>query len=99
MSCYIGQKAVCVNEVGWRGLKTGRMYDGPRNGDVVTVDGPGLNPGYIALKEWRHTTSGNSWNEQYFRPVVEDLTASLARTESERIVEERPEHVHKPQTA
>lgn len=27
-----------------------------------------------------------------------DLTASLARTESERIVEERPEHVNVPQT-
>lgn len=37
------------------------------------------------------------WYASRFRPI-DDLTASLARTESERLVEERPDHVNVPQT-
>jgi len=104
MNFYVGQKVVCVKS-GWFGLTSaGKTYT------VSDVSNCGCGPSLLLVGvenspgrcgttckcgyEWLV----GKWNDAArFRPI-DDLTASLARTESERIVEERPDHVNVPQT-
>lgn len=93
----VGQKLVCIKRDPWRFRSSGRVADGPAYGDVVTVLGPGSEQGYVALVEWRHTPTSNSFRASAFRPVSEpDLTAELAASEVQRLVVERPEHINEP---
>ncbi len=51
------------------------------------------------LVEHDNPTNEHLFHPSLFQPIIEDLTADLARKEAERIVIERPEHINEPQPA
>lgn len=89
----VGQRVVCVDDV--------PRYNTPmilEKGRVYTVRAIGDGGEGLLLWELVCPLTGGFYADR-FRPIIEDLTASLARTENERIIEERPEHVNEPQPA
>jgi len=54
---------------------------------------------FDCLVEHRNPTNEHRFHPSLFRPIIENLTADLARKEAERIVIERPEHINEPQPA
>jgi len=104
MSFYPGQKVVCVPDK----LKAGRcllMAEGKvftiravyrccsRTALRITIDGRSTSCSTCG-KEY----GGEYYDSRHFRPI-DDLTASLAQTEFNRIVEERPDLIQIPQYA
>lgn len=96
----IGQRLVCIAPSAWAGnCGAGDRCAGPAKGEVVTCDGDSHNSDYIYLKEHADASINgrrNAYYAEYFRPLIEDLTAELARKEAARI-QERPDIIHQPQ--
>jgi hypothetical protein len=102
----VGQRVVCVNDgrnepLSWeRGaeLTNGLTY----TISAIFVDHAGdLSFTLIEVKRGPEAIAVYGqcvgYRANRFRPLIEDLTASLARTESERWLEEKQEHVPEPQ--
>lgn len=100
----VGQRVVCVISDGVF-LTKGATYVASRTAEMCCgpAIGVGINCGTGATKctVCGSTSRGDEvmFDERRFRPLIEDLTAELARKESDRLVEERPEHVNEPQHA
>jgi len=103
MNFKVGQKVVCV--CAFKRRTIGEIT--PVNGQTYTVRAEWTSDEqYIQLEEIhnprRYYVEGFDecgFSASGFRPVIEDLTAQLARTESDRIVEEKPDHINVPELA
>lgn len=100
----VGQKVVCVDDFGVYGVRKGQMYVIAGIGrscgcfpDQLNLQGL-VSPEPLPCAKCEALTEP-TFRSGRFRPLIEDLTASLARTESERWVEEKQEHVNEPQHA
>lgn len=104
---HIGQRVVCIKTHSERRVVKGRTY-------VVADVGKGCDCHSVSLRlvgingirsgtrcfdcmKWVHS-SLLYLSPDLFRPA-DDLTASLALAESERQVDERPDHINIPQHA
>lgn len=108
MSFRVGQKVVCVSKHPSRSdLVVGRIYiihdiskcvcgNIGLNVGLPNVQGCiGTRCGLCGLFQGLSET-GFYPRASRFRPLIEDLTAELARKEAGRIVEEKPEHILEP---
>ena len=90
-----GQRLVCSGDrFSWFSGATGLSGCGPGFDEVVTC--VGYDQYGVLLKEYDF---GEGYNPAYFRPLIEDLTAELARKAEDSLVHERPERVNEPQEA
>ena len=101
MSAFrIGQRLVCIAPSAWASnCGAGNRCTGPTKGEIVTCDGDSHNSDYIYLKEHAGTSINgrrNAYRAEFFRSIIENLTAELALKEAQRI-QERPDIIHQPQ--
>lgn len=93
----VGQKVVCVDI---SNVHPNIHPNGvPSVGEVCTV--AEIIPDGVAVKEYPVICCAwgipIGFKDYRFRPLIEDLTAELARNEAERIVTERPERINEPE--
>lgn len=109
MNFYVGQKVVCVDDTKSQDVCFWDCVINIRKGATYKIRGfdrerQGVVGIYLEGVFQRGRRGGPdhgvelAWHPRRFRPL-DDLTASLAQTESERTVEERPEHINIPQHA
>jgi hypothetical protein len=68
------QKVVCIKRDVWMSRRTKKPSIGPKFNEVVTVAGPGHEPGCIFIVEYPSNGFSNpaAYIEKWFEPLVSD---------------------------
>lgn len=94
-----GQKLVCIASGRWQN-DWGEECSGPKNGEIVTYEGPAPYYG-IYLVEYRGSKMGirECWNPSLFRPLLGDSAKDELISSFKEVTETSDLPIKTPQTA
>ncbi len=95
----VGQKLVCIGSGKWRN-DWGEEGSGPRNGEIVTYEGPAPYSG-IYLVEYRGSKRGvrECWHPSLFRPILGNDAKSELINSFKEVTETSDMPIKQPETA